>query len=51
MPEIRLRRQVRLIYRKTGERSHASSAFLGLLDEKHPTPKLATESRRREVLV
>jgi DNA-binding transcriptional LysR family regulator len=51
MPEIRLRRQVRLIYRKTGERSHASSAFLGLLEEKHPAPKAAAESRKREVLV
>jgi DNA-binding transcriptional LysR family regulator len=50
MPEIRLRRQVRLIYRKTGERSHASSAFLGLLEEKHPTPKAVGESRKREVL-
>ena len=28
MPEIRLRRQVRLVFRKGGERSHASAAFL-----------------------
>ncbi len=28
MPEIRLRRQVRLVFRKGGERSHASTAFL-----------------------
>ena len=34
MPEIRFRRQVRLIYRKSGERSHASAAFLALVDEK-----------------
>jgi hypothetical protein len=34
MPEIRLRRQVRLVYRKGGERSHASTAFLTQLDEK-----------------
>jgi DNA-binding transcriptional LysR family regulator len=34
MPEIRLRRQVRLVYRKAGERSHASTAFLTQLDEK-----------------
>ena len=34
MPEIRLRRQVRLVYRKGGERSHASTAFLAQLDEK-----------------
>lgn len=32
VPEIRLRRQVRLIYRKAGERSHAATAFLTLLD-------------------
>jgi DNA-binding transcriptional LysR family regulator len=51
MPEIRLRRQVRLIYRKTGERSHASSAFLGLLEDKHPTPKVEDKRKRAEVLV
>ena len=34
MPEIRFRRQVRLIFRKTGERSHASAAFLSLVDVK-----------------
>ncbi len=28
VPELRLRRQVRLIYRKAGERSHAAVAFL-----------------------
>ncbi len=28
IPELRLRRQVRLIYRKAGERSHAAAAFL-----------------------
>ena len=28
IPEVRLRRQVRLVYRKGGERSHASAAFL-----------------------
>jgi DNA-binding transcriptional LysR family regulator len=32
MPEIRLRRQVRLVYRKGGERAHASAAFLGLIE-------------------
>jgi DNA-binding transcriptional LysR family regulator len=48
MPEIRLRRQVRLIFRKSGERSHASLAFLGLLDEKHPV-KAVVETRKREV--
>ena len=32
VPEVRLRRQVRLIYRKAGERSHASSAFLSVVE-------------------
>jgi len=32
VPEVRLRRQVRLIYRKAGERSHASSAFLTVVE-------------------
>ena len=36
MPEIRLRRQVRLVYRKVGERSHAASAFLTAVEEKRP---------------
>ena len=30
--DIRLRRQVRLVYRKSGERSHAANAFLTLLE-------------------
>jgi DNA-binding transcriptional LysR family regulator len=50
MPEIRLRRQVRLIFRKAGERSHASAAFLGLLDEK-PAEKKSAERTKREVVV
>lgn len=37
MPEIRLRRQIRLVYRKTGERSHAAAAFLAAVDEKRKT--------------
>ena len=32
VPEVRLRRQVRLIYRKGGERSHASGAFLAVVE-------------------
>ena len=32
MPEIRLRRQVRLVYRKATERSHASAAFLSSVE-------------------
>lgn len=34
MPEIRFRRQVRLVYRRGGERSHASAAFLTLVENK-----------------
>ncbi|MEQ1573583.1 MAG: LysR family transcriptional regulator [Vicinamibacterales bacterium] len=34
IPEIRLRRQVRLVFRSSGERSHAATAFLGLVEEK-----------------
>ena len=33
MPEIRLRRQVRLVFRRGGERSHASAAFLAAIEE------------------
>jgi DNA-binding transcriptional LysR family regulator len=36
VPEIDLRRQVRLVYRKQGERSHAAAAFLTMLGEKPP---------------
>jgi DNA-binding transcriptional LysR family regulator len=34
VPEIRLRRQVRLVYRKGGERSHAATAFLTLVESR-----------------
>jgi DNA-binding transcriptional LysR family regulator len=34
VPEIRLRRQVRLVFRRGGERSHASAAFLSSVEEK-----------------
>jgi len=33
MPEIRLRRQVRMVFRKGGERSHAALAFLGIIED------------------
>jgi DNA-binding transcriptional LysR family regulator len=33
MPEVRLRRQVRLVFKKGGERSHAAAAFLTLLGQ------------------
>ena len=32
IPDIRLRRQVRLVYRREGERSHASAAFLKIAE-------------------
>ena len=34
IPEIRLRRQVRLVYRKSGERSHAAAAFLTMVESR-----------------
>jgi DNA-binding transcriptional LysR family regulator len=46
MPEIRLRRHVRLVYRKGGERSHASSAFLSLVEE--TTPKALKRQSHEE---
>jgi DNA-binding transcriptional LysR family regulator len=42
MPEVRLRRQVRLVFRKSGERSHASAAFLAVVEEK------TSEGRRQK---
>ena len=41
MPEIRLRRHVRIVYRKSGERSHASTAFLSTVEEKRDEKKRA----------
>jgi DNA-binding transcriptional LysR family regulator len=49
MPEIRLRRQVRLVYRKAGERSHASSAFLALVDERRVDRPVRSERSERAV--
>ena len=46
MPEIRLRRQVRLVFRKGGERSHASAAFLSLVEE--TTPKASKRHSHEE---
>jgi DNA-binding transcriptional LysR family regulator len=47
MPEVRLRRQIRLIFRKNGERSHAANAFLALIEEtrshEEPQPTKATK--------
>jgi hypothetical protein len=40
MPEVRLRRHVRLVFRKGGERSHAATAFLASVEEKkHAHPR------------
>ncbi len=39
MPDLKLRRQVRLVYRKAGHRSHAATAFLGLLSPAAPARK------------
>jgi DNA-binding transcriptional LysR family regulator len=33
MPEVRLRRQVRVVFRKGGERSHAAKAFLAVVED------------------
>jgi len=33
IPDLRLRRQIRLVFRRGGERSHASSAFLASVEE------------------
>jgi len=38
MPEIRLRRQVRMVFRKAGERSHAAAAFLGVIEDDKKKP-------------
>jgi DNA-binding transcriptional LysR family regulator len=49
IPEIPLTRQVRLVFRKAGERSHASAAFLQLLQaDAGQTPEVrGTEVRSR----
>jgi DNA-binding transcriptional LysR family regulator len=41
MPEIRLKRQVRMVYRRAGERSHASTAFLTVVEEAREEKKRA----------
>ncbi|MGE0393660.1 MAG: LysR family transcriptional regulator [Vicinamibacterales bacterium] len=48
IPDVRFRRQVRLVYRKTGHRSHAAASFLSLMGggataskHKAPTPDAA----------
>ena len=41
IPEVRLRRHVRLVYRRGGERSHASAAFLATIEERMDAKKRA----------
>ena len=43
MPEVRLRRHVRLVFRKGGERSHAATAFLVSVDDKTRTHEVHEE--------
>jgi DNA-binding transcriptional LysR family regulator len=45
MPEIRLSREVRLVYRDVTKRSHASAAFLGIV-EGHHTSRRKAEGRK-----
>ena len=47
IPEVRIRRQVRLVYRKSGERSHAATAFLAIVEEKLTASKSDEGSKRR----
>jgi DNA-binding transcriptional LysR family regulator len=49
MPEIRLRRQVRLVFRKSGERSHAAAAFLTEVEETKGRSKALPESEAAHV--
>jgi DNA-binding transcriptional LysR family regulator len=52
MPEVRLRRQVRLVFKKSGERSHAAAAFLGLVSQDdgkgHPLSPKATAGQAED---
>lgn len=45
MPDIRLRRQVRLVYRKTAKRSHASTAFLNIVEGRRESRKPGTRRK------
>ncbi|OFW05132.1 MAG: hypothetical protein A3I61_10200 [Acidobacteria bacterium RIFCSPLOWO2_02_FULL_68_18] len=48
MPDIRLRRQVRLVYRKGGERSHAAAAFLAVVENRSARSARAERSDRSD---
>jgi DNA-binding transcriptional LysR family regulator len=43
MPEVRLRRQVRMVFRKGGERSHAATAFLAVVEGERKKGEAAAE--------
>ncbi|HTM05585.1 MAG TPA: LysR family transcriptional regulator [Vicinamibacterales bacterium] len=47
MPEVRLRRQVRLVFRKGGERSHAAAAFLADVEATRPRTKEAATDKEK----
>jgi hypothetical protein len=47
MPDIRLRRQVRLVYRSVTKRSHASAAFLSIVEGQRAESRKA-EDRKPE---
>jgi DNA-binding transcriptional LysR family regulator len=38
MPPVRLARQLRLVFRRAGDLSHAAQAFLGVARQQHPEP-------------
>src|SRR3990170_2796230 len=48
MPEVRLRRQVRLVFRKGGERSHAAAAFLAGVENRSARSARAERSDRSD---
>jgi DNA-binding transcriptional LysR family regulator len=48
MPDIRLRRQVRLVYRKARKRSHASAAFLSIVEGQRVDGPKASDRRKTE---
>ena len=47
VPEVRLRRQVRLVFRRGGERSHAAAAFLSSVEEKKSRSDKEVERKPR----
>ena len=51
MPEIRLRRQVRFVFRRGGERSHAAAAFLASVEDKRSARARATERSPKDTEV